>query len=168
MKNSILTIDPGTRHWGVSVFHGEEIITCMVKNLSAKDSSENRLRETRKIFLGLCRNYSPDVLVIEKPYDFWESQSTYLGSIIREVKRLSKKEKIKVVEFSPGTIRKVICNDENATKQNIAEIICQFYPELKAYLDHNRKYKDKYWGHMSDSIGFGICYLMSQKKSNKV
>jgi len=137
----------------------------MVKNLSAKDSARNRLLEVRRIFLCLYKAYDPDVLVIEKPYCFWNSQSKYLESIIKEVIRLSKKKHMKVIEFSPRTVRKVVCNDRNATKQDIAKVICLSYPELKIYLNQNRKYKDKYWGHMFDSIGLGICYLKKLKKS---
>src|SRR5258708_6525701 len=114
MRNSILTIDPGARYWGVSVFHGPEIITCMVKNLSTKDSAGNRLQDTRKMILKLCRDYSPDLLIMKKPHDFWKNQSEHLESIAREIKCISKKEHMKLLEFSPGTIRKVICKDENA------------------------------------------------------
>ena len=157
MKNSILTIDPGTRYWGVSVFHGVEIITCMVKNLSAKDSARNRLLEVRRLFTNLCRAYAPNILVIEKPYDFWEDQSKHLEGIIREIKHLARMEHIKVSEFSPKAIRKAVCDNEKASKEHIATAICHFYPELKMCLIQN--FEGKYWEHMSDSIGLGICYL---------
>jgi len=162
MRISILTIDPGTTFWGVSVFHGMEIMTCMVKNLSAKDSSRNRLHEVRKVFEKLCRTYSPDLLVIEKPYHFWERQSVHLGSITKEIKRLSKKRHLKVIELSPKTVRKVICNDENATREHISKAVCRAYPEIKMYMHQNPKYKRIYWRRMFDSIGLGICYLKGQ------
>jgi len=162
MTTSILTIDPGTRYWGVSVFHGRDIFTCMVKNLSAKDSPRNRLREARKIFLGLCRDHVPDILIIEKLHFSRESQSEYLGRIIRELKRLSKKKHLRVTEYSPETVRRVVCKDVNATKEHISEAICQFYPELKMCLNQNHKCNHGYWGCMSKSIGLGICYFKSR------
>ncbi len=161
MKNLILTIDPGTRYWGVTVFHGTEIITCMIKNLSAKDSSRNRLQGVRKLFSNLCRTYVPNILVIEKPYDFWGHQSQHLEDVIREIKRLSLKEHIKIIEFTPKAIRRVLCNNENATKNHIDEMIHRAYPELKTFLKQRLKHKDGYWRHMSDSISLGICYLMN-------
>ena len=164
MTTSILTIDPGTRYWGVSVFHGRAIFTCMVKNLSAKDSPRNRLREARKIFIGLCRDHAPDLLVIEKPYYHWGNQSKHLLRIIQELKWLSKKEHIKVIEFSPRTLRKVLCNDENATKRDIVQAIGQYQPELKMHLNLGQRYADKYWRRMVDSISLGICYFEKIRK----
>lgn len=159
MNKTILSIDPGTRYWGITIFRGEEIIVSMVKTLNTKGSLKNRLKETRKIFSRINQDYLPDILVIEKPFYFWGTQSKYLEGIIRQIKRLAKKQKMKIYEFSPRTVRKVICNNGNAVKQDIAETICLTYPELKIYLNQNRKYKEKYWGHMFDSVGLGVCWL---------
>ncbi|MDD5430672.1 MAG: crossover junction endodeoxyribonuclease RuvC [Candidatus Pacebacteria bacterium] len=160
MAKTILAIDPGTRHWGVSVFRGTEIMICMVRNLSAKDSTRNRVKETRRVFTAMIRNYAPDILVIEKPFSFWTAQSEYLNAIIREIKHLARKEKVQIFDYSPKTVKMSVCNDGNANKEAMAHAICLSYPDLKIYLNQNRKYKDKYWGHMFDSIGLGICCLM--------
>jgi Holliday junction resolvasome RuvABC endonuclease subunit len=136
----------------------------MIKNLSTKDSSRNRLQVVRKTFLTLCRKYAPHVLIIEKPFEFWENQSEYLKGIIREIKRLSKKLGIDVIEFSPKTVRKMTCQDERATKEQMAKAIAQSYPELKNYLDKGQKYNDGYWGRMVGSIALGICYLNRREK----
>jgi Holliday junction resolvasome RuvABC endonuclease subunit len=163
MRNSILSIDPGTRYWGASVFHGTEIMICMIKNLSVKDSAKNRLPEVRKIFLKLCNRYSPDVLVIEQSQSSWEDQSEHLAAIVREVKRLAMKKKIRIVEFSPSAIRKAVCGDERATKAQIADVVCRTYPEFKGYLDEHRTYRNKYWERMLGSMGLGICYFKTRK-----
>ncbi len=145
---TLLTIDPGARFWGVSVFHGRNFNISFIKKLSTKASPRNRLCKTRRLFLTLCKKYGPDILIIEKPYKFWEKQSQYLGRIIGEIKRLARKERIKVIEYSPRTVRKVVCNDKNATKEGIDDAVCRFYPELKTYLNESRNYNDKYWGRM--------------------
>lgn len=159
MNKTILSIDPGTRYWGITVFKGEEIIVTMVKTFKTKGPLKNRLKEVRKAFSCLTDDYLPDILVIEKPFYFWGTQSKYLEGIIREIKRLAKKEKMKIYEFSPRTVRKVICNDGNAGKKDMANIICSIYPDLKIYLNQDKRYKEKYWGHMFDSVGLGVCCL---------
>jgi hypothetical protein len=70
---------------------------------------------------------------------------------------------MKVCEYSPRTVRKVVCNDEQAGKKDLATIICSTYPDLKIYLNQERKYKEFYWGHMFDSVGLGVCYLRKLK-----
>jgi Holliday junction resolvasome RuvABC endonuclease subunit len=163
MNISILTIDPGTRFWGVSVFSGRNISASFVKNLSTKDSPKNRVTKVKHVFHTLCKKYSPHILVIKKPYEFWKKQSGHLENIIEEIKRLARKEKIKVVEISPKTMRKTLCQDELAPKKKIIEIIGCFYPELKAYLEGGQKYNSVYWWRMTNSIALGICYLRSRE-----
>jgi len=166
MNTSILTIDPGARSWGVSIFHGRQIIACMIKNLSAKDSPGNRLSQVRAVFLSLCREYNPTVLVIENPCEFLKYQSDHLASVILEIRRLAKRKHIKVIEYSPEAVRKFLCKDEHATMRNIADVVSQSYPDLKDYLAEVWKCKDKYWGRMVGSVGLGICYLIRQKLIN--
>ena len=162
MNLSILTIDPGSRYWGVSVFSGRNISASFIKNLSTKDSPRNRLPKIRTIFHCLCKKYSPQVLVIEKPNDSWKKQSKHLQKIIDEIKSLARKKRMKVVEFSPKTVRQVLCRDERATKEKITEIISQFYPELRPYLEDGQKNND-YWWRMVNSTALGICYLSSKE-----
>lgn len=165
MTKTILAIDPGTRYWGVTVFRGEEIIVSLVRTLSTKGAPRKRLEEVKKVFSSLIGDYAPDILVMEKPFFFWSKQSRFLDVVIEEIKCLARKEKMKIYEFSPRTVRKVVCNDGNASKKDAARIVCSLYPELKIYLNQDRRYKEIYWGHMFDSAGLGVCYL--RKRGNK-
>ncbi len=160
MNTSILTIDPGTRFWGVSVFSGREIILWKVLNLSTKDSPRNRLSQVRKIFLSLIQKYAPRIIILKKPYRFWEKQSPNLQKVIQEIKFLARKNRIKIVEFLPDQVQKALCQNRQATKEEIAKTIGQYYPELKEHLFQSRTYKDRYqWGRMVSSIALGFCFF---------
>ncbi len=163
MENIVIAIDPGTRHWGITIFCGREIVITMVKTFSTKGSVKDRTQKAKMAFLSLFDKYVLDILVIEKPFFFWSKQSRFLNGIIEEVKKSAKKQGMKVYEYSPRTARKAVCNDGNAGKKDAAKIICSIYPELKGYLNQDRRCKEIYWGHMFDSVGLGICYLRSQK-----
>jgi Holliday junction resolvasome RuvABC endonuclease subunit len=157
---TIIAIDPGTRYWGVTVLEGKDIVISIVKTFPTKGTTKHRILEAQKFFLSLAGKYAPHILVIEKPFFFWSKQSNCLNKIIEEVKDSAKKHKMKVYEYSPRTVRKSVCNDGNTNKQDAAKVICSsYYPELKIYLNQNKKYKEIYWGHMFDSVGLGICYL---------
>lgn len=164
MTKRIIAIDPGTRYWGVAVFRGKDIEASLVKVLSTKGSPRKRLEEVKDIFSSLIEKYAPHILVIEKPFFFWSKQSRFLDVVIEEIKCLAGKEKMKIYEFSPRTVRKAVCGNGNATKQDMAKIICSIYPELKIHLNQDRRYKEIYWGHMFDATGLGVCYLKTKQK----
>jgi len=162
-EERIISIDPGTKYCGVSVFQGKEIVVSLVKTLSARGSVGKRREEVKKVFSSLIKDYAPDILVMEKPFFFWSKQSKFLDAMVEEVKGLARKEKMKIYEFSPRTVRKIVCGNGNASKKEAAQIICSLYPELKIYLNQDRRYKELYWGHAFDSAGLGVCYLKKAK-----
>jgi Holliday junction resolvasome RuvABC endonuclease subunit len=159
MENIVIAIDPGTRYWGVTVFQGKDIIISMVKTFSTKGSVKDRTKASKMALLNLFDKYILDILVIEKPFFFWSKQSRFLNKIIEEVKKSAKKQGMKVFEYSSRTARKAVCNDGKAGKKDAAKIICSIYPELKGYLNQDRRYKESYWEPMFDSVSLGICYL---------
>jgi len=163
MEKTIIAIDPGTRYWGITVFKGNSIVISTVKTFSTKGSARHRLQEAKLAFLSIFDKYVLDILVIEKPFAFWSKQSKLLNKIIEEMKTSAKKKGMKVVEYSPRTARKVVCNDENASKRDVAKIACLIYPEMKTFFKQDKRYKEVYWGHMFDSVGLGICYLRSRE-----
>lgn len=163
-EEKIIAIDPGTRYQGIAVFQGKELIFSSVKILQAKGSRRKRLQEVEKTFSSLLEDYAPNVLVIERPFPFWAEQSRFLEAIIDEIKRLARKEKIRVHEFSALAVRKVICGDDRATKKDVAELVASIYPELKSRLNQKRRSRELYWGHMFDAVGLGVCYLKRQRE----
>ena len=60
-------------------------------------------------------------------------------------------------------VRKIVCGNGNATKQEMAKFLAMLYPELRVRLNQDRKYKERYWGHMFDAVGLGTCYLKDTK-----
>lgn len=165
-EEKIISIDPGTRYQGIAVFQGKEIVTARIKILYAKGPRRKRLKEAGRVFSSLIEDYAPDVLVIEKPLSLWTGQSRFLEAIINEIKRLAKKERMKVYEFSPLAVRKIICGDAGATKKDVAEMVSSVYPELKIRMNQDQKSKKIYWGHMFDAVGLGVCYLKTKQKQN--
>ncbi len=164
-EEKIIAIDPGTRYQGIAVFQGKEIIFSSVKILYGKGPLRKRLKEAGKVFSSLIEDYAPDILVIERPSLFWTEQSKFLGAIIDEIKRLARKERIRVYEFSALAVRKTICGDDRATKKDVAKLVSSIYPELKNRLNQDQRSRELYWGHMFDAVGLGVCYL--KKHTNK-
>jgi hypothetical protein len=166
MPTSILTIDPGSRYWGISVFHGRTLIASFTKSLSTKGTPRNRVSRARKAFLTLYRKHMPEVLFLGKPLDHWKDQSPYLEKIIREIKQLARREQIRVVEFSPQEVGKRLCNNERVTKEELSQTIGRHLPELKKYLLEDQKDKDQGWRDRAvKSIALCIFYFQKYKKT---
>ncbi len=159
----ILAIDPGTRYWGIAIFEGRKIKISMVKVLTANHSPANRLKEAREVFYSLLEDYSPNVFVLEKPFFFWSKQAHFLDTLVDEIKDMARKKRISFHEYSPRTVRKVVCGNGNASKKDMAKFLTLIYPELVFRFNQGKRYKDLYWGHMFDAVGLGLCYLRQQE-----
>lgn len=157
-----MSLNPGAKYWGISVFSRAGIISSFVKNLSTNDSSRNRLAQVRKTFLNLSRKFHPHILILERPKPSWKDLSPYLGKIIQEIKRLSKTAQIRVIEITPEELRKALCGNPRATKEKIAQTLAESHPELKEYLTEDRIRTGEYWSRMVTSMALGICYLRSK------
>lgn len=160
----ILALDPGTRYWGIAVFKGDVLHVSTVKVLKASGSPAARLKEARETFSSLLEDHSPTVFVIEKPFFFWSKQAHLLDNIVEEIKSMVGKRNIKYHEYSPRTVRKVVCGNGNTSKKDMARFLSLLYPELRIRLNPGKKYKELYWGHMFDAVGLGMCYLKRTDK----
>lgn len=165
-EKRIISIDPGTRYWGIAVFEGQSLYDTKVKTLNTKDSPRKRLIEARRIFISLIEDYAPEILVVEQPFPFWSKQSHLLNVVIEEIKSLARKEKMRIYEFCPKSVKKIVCGSGNTNKKEMAVVICSIYPELKIYLKQMTKSQERYWNHMFDAAGLGVCYLKKQGKTN--
>ncbi len=157
--NKILAIDPGTRYWGIAIFKDRTLSVTMVETLIDNHSPANRLKEAKKIFSSLIEDYSPNVIVLEKPFFFWSKQAYFLNTLIDELKSMAAKKRISLHEYSPRTVRKAVCGNGNTSKKDMAKFLTLIYPGLRIRLNQDKKYKELYWGHMFDAVGLGLCYL---------
>ena len=159
----ILAIDPGTREMGYAILDEYDPIYYGVKTLKKKRPTCVLLKETRKIIRRLIEDYNPKILVIEETFFYKHKNAYRLIAMAEEIKRVAKREKLKVFEYAPKTIRKAICKSGKATKREVAEVLCSRYPELHVYLTQDRKWKEKYWGHMFDALALGLTHFLKKR-----
>jgi Holliday junction resolvasome RuvABC endonuclease subunit len=170
---TILAIDPGTRHLGVAVLDGNDLIFATVKAVKdQKMSSAEVLKKTETIIARLIASYNPHVLAIEKTFFVQSKRSSLLNAVTEEIKKLAKRKKLKVYIYAPTTVRKFICKDGKATKMKAASIIVnQYYPWLQRYLEKDQRkrwWEEKYWASMFDAIALGLtCSGMDGQRSGQ-
>jgi crossover junction endodeoxyribonuclease RuvC len=151
-----LAIDPGTRHMGVALIEQGALVHYGVRTIEKGKTPHGTLHRARKAVLRLLQDFQPDKLILEKAFFARSRRTALLNVLVDEIHALAKRRGIRVCLVAPTTVKLAICGSGHATKEQVARAVCAQYPELKAYLDQNRKWKDKFHSNMFDAVALGI------------
>ncbi len=152
----ILTIDPGTRYLGIAFFEGKELIYYGVKVIKQRKFPHETLKEGKKVILRLIQDFKPEMLVVEKTFFSNNRNSALLNVFADEIQTIGKRQGLKVFAFAANMVRKNICENGAASKDDVARVIVSYFPELKPYLTSDRRWKEKFYRNMFDAIALGI------------
>lgn len=158
----ILAIDPGTRIMGIALLEGEKLIYYGVKVIAKKKSPHETLKDGRNIILRLINDFNPHVLVVEKAFFAQNRTAALLNVFVDEIKAIGRRKGLKVIAYAPSTLKKFICGNGRATKEEVARVIVSKYPELKVYLTQDRAWKERYHQNMFDAVALGIMTEMQR------
>ncbi len=131
----ILGIDPGTAAVGYALLENkagkQKVILADLIRIRSKND-EGRLVEIHKGVQNLIKNWQPDVLAVEKLF-FAKNQKTALSvaqarGVILLTTTLAG---LKVYEYTPLEIKKIVSGDGRADKNQIKKILGLTLPELK-------------------------------------
>ncbi len=126
-----------------------------------KEIPQETLREGRKIILRLINDLRPRVLAVEKTYFANSRNMALLNAFVKEIQMIGRRKGLRVIGYAPNTVKKCICGDGRASKEEVARAVIARYPELKVYLTQDRKWKERYHQNMFDAIGLAL--VCSQK-----
>lgn len=155
-KNKILAIDPGTRYIGVAVFNGKELSYYDVKTIQQRKSPHELLTEGRKIIRMLLEDFRPETLVVEKTMFANIKGSATLNKFTDEIIKIGRKRRLRTHTLSANTVRKRICGNGWASKQDVAREIVARFPELKPYASSDRRWKEEFFYNMFDAVAVGV------------
>ncbi len=155
-KTKILAIDPGTREMGVAFLEKGKLIHYGVKSIRKKRSPHETLEEGRKIVKRLITDLKPEILVVEKTFFANNRNSSLLNVFFDEIKAIGRRKRLKVLSYAPNTVKKFICGNGRASKEEVAKVIVSKYPELKVYINNDRKWKERYHQNMFDAVALGM------------
>ena len=159
-KLKVLAIDPGTREMGVALLENGTLIYHGVKLVTRGRSPHETLQRARAAVVRLLEDLKPDVVVVEKTFIGNNRSAALLSVLADEIKALAKARKLLYESFAPSSVKKTICGDGRATKEEVAKVIAKRFPELKAYLSQNRKWKDRFHQNMFDAVAVGLTALV--------
>jgi crossover junction endodeoxyribonuclease RuvC len=152
----ILAIDPGTREMGVAILDGKTLVYYAVKTIRGRRNPAEVLRRIQEITASLIERFHPDCLAIEKMFLIQKSASLLLVAA-EEVKATARQHGLPVYEYTPTTVRKLICNSGRATKRETAKVVARRFPELRIYLEQKTKWETLYYANMFDAVALAVC-----------
>jgi len=159
----ILGIDPGTATTGFGVLKVEnQKIKPLVWGLIETDKESSPGKRLLKIFnmiRGIVKEYKPDVMSIEKLFFATNAKTAmrvgqaqgvmiYCGAIC----------KIKVFEYAPGTIKKIITGSGRSDKKEVQKY-------LRRILGNNIKsqaHKKTHFDNAADALAVAVCHAVKE------
>lgn len=157
----ILGIDPGTATTGFGIVHlsekGNEVVGWGLIETSKKSLKENRLDFIYEETLRLIAKYSPDVFVIEKVF-FSNNAKTVIavGQAQGVLLLAASKKKVKVEEYAPGTIKKMITGNGRANKKEVQKHI----KEILGSRVVSKKNKKTHFDNEADALAIALTHAM--------
>jgi len=155
-KQRILAIDPGTRNIGFAFLDKGALVHYGVKTIRKLRSPHEKLKAGRKIVLRLINDFRPQTLVVEKTFFANNRNSALLNVLADEIKAVGKRKGLKVESLAANSVRKMLCGNGRATKDDVARAMVSRFPELKPYLTSDRRWKERYHRNMFDAVALAI------------
>jgi len=155
-KTRILAIDPGTRAMGVALLEDDKLVYHAVQTIKRGKLPHETLVEARNVILRLIADYRPNIIAVEKTFFANNRNATILNVLAVVIMAIGRREGLEVVCYAPSTVKKFITGNGRASKLEVAKVVIATYPELKVYLNQNRKWKERYHLNMFDAVALGI------------
>jgi Holliday junction resolvasome RuvABC endonuclease subunit len=95
-------------------------------------------------------------MVVEKTFFANNRNSALLNVFAEEIIAVGKRKGLIVKAFAPSAVKKTVCGNGWAKKDELAKAIVNKYPELKVYIGQDRKWKSLYHSNMFDAVALGM------------
>jgi Holliday junction resolvasome RuvABC endonuclease subunit len=121
----VLGIAPSTRGFGFVLLEGANTLVDWGVKAVKGDKNAKSLSNVA----NLVDLYMPDAIVLEDTRLKKSRRSERIKALVEEIVALAKSHNIRVKLFSPKKLKLELLNDENGTKQAMAESLAARFPE---------------------------------------
>jgi Holliday junction resolvasome RuvABC endonuclease subunit len=156
----IVAIVPSTRGVGFAVLEGNNTLADWgVKSANGESKNAKSLAGVKE----LITDYQPDVLILEDATAKNSQRSQRIRKLGPQTIKLAAIHKVKVKLFSRDQVMKILIPNGQGTKQALAEIIAQQFPdELGAKLPPKRKawMREHYQIGIFDAVALALAFSL--------
>lgn len=141
---------------GAAVLDGARLVYHGVESIPKGRSPHETLKSGRKTVLRFINDFKPDILAIEKTFFANNRNSALLNVFADEVSAVGKRKGLTVRAFAPSAVKKAVCGNGWAKKDEVARAVVLRYPELKPYLGQDRQWKNRYQSNRFDAVAVAV------------
>lgn len=164
-RKRILAIDPGTKVLGYADFSGNNLLDYGLKIFGFKSNIKDLINQIASDIERMILEKQPDLIILEKNRFSQITNNVRLMMVIYRIKSLARYYQIKIIEYSPNTIRAIICNNGYATKADLAKVIICHYPGLKIFIRKQPLSALHVFFNITDAVACGKAYLTLESKT---
>lgn len=157
----ILGIDPGTATTGYGLVEqngeGTKVIKWGLIETNKDGFKENRLEFIHKETLNILNKYSPDLFVMEKIFFSNNAKTAIAVGQAQGVMLLAASHaKVRVVEYAPGTIKKMITGNGRAKKKEVQTAIRKLLGNAVKSAAHKKTHFDN----AADALAIAMTHIL--------
>lgn len=163
----ILGIDPGTATTGYGVLRvdkkGYEALEFGLIETDSNGTPSKRLVNIYRQLSKIIKEYKPEVLSIEKLF-FATNRKTAMrvSQAVGVILFTAAKTNTSVVEYAPGTIKKIVAGDGRADKKMVQK-------EVRKHLGakvRSKAHKKTHFDNEADAIAVALCHAIHIKTNS--
>lgn len=161
----ILGIDPGTATTGYGLLNSSEngfkVKTWGLIETDKNGAKENRLAWIYKSTLQIIKTHSPDLFVMEKVFFATNAKTAIAVGQAQGVLLLAaSKTKVPVVEYAPGTVKKIITGDGRAKKKDIQKAVRKLLGNKVRSKAHAKTHFDN----AADALAIALTHVLYERR----
>ena len=164
----ILGIDPGTATTGYGLIESNrglmQVVNFGLIETDKEASVGKRLENIYKQISFLLKHYSPGVMAVEKLFFATNAKTAMaVGQAQGVMYYAASRCNIKVVEYAPGTIKKIVAGDGRADKKMIQKSLRKIFGAKI----RSRVRKKTHFDNAADALAVAVCHVMMAKGGEK-
>jgi Holliday junction resolvasome RuvABC endonuclease subunit len=114
------------------------------------------MRATRNVITTLIDQYVPTVLAYEQSVYVQQVSSTLLRAVEHELQVTAKTAGLRVIAYSPASVRQSLCGEPWSTKHMVAARLVERFPELERYRIGQSARSERYRLNMFDALAVAV------------
>ena len=149
MSKCIWAMDLSLSNTGLCVFVKSKPIGVFSVSTSSKKEHKDRLKDIADFVLEKIIQYPPNLIVFESGFTRHHKSTQALYKVLGVVSYLL--SDYEQMFYAPSTIKKVVCGNGRASKDNVYNAVLKRYPKLQ--MANNDE---------SDAVAVGMCYFLEE------
>jgi len=169
-QTCILAIRPGVREMGIAVLDRGEFLDYTVKSFRKSKvlktmPIKKRLEQTLSVLPRFVHRYEPKIMAVEAPSIQRQKLSAYLRAVLPHLQKFAQAQGLEYYECSPHEIRKSMCGQCNATRNELTEKLCEDYKEFRKFAQKRSIWQTDYWNSLFCAAGIALTCAAELEKT---